>query len=67
VNFAGSDGMTPLMVAASAGHADVVGYLIENGADVKRKNKKGQTAVDLAKKKGNKAIVKLLTKKPGAK
>jgi len=59
-------GMTPLMVAASQGHADMAIRLINNGADVNAKNKAGQTALDLAREGNHYEIVELL-RKHGAK
>lgn len=44
----GEDGFTPLMTAAEAGHADVVGLLLEAGADVNSHNRYKQTALGYA-------------------
>jgi len=38
-------GMTPLTCAAQRGHYDVVQWLLENGADVKMKDKNGHTPI----------------------
>ena len=41
------DGITPLMIAASCGHSDIVNTLIQAGADVKKTNDEGKTALDI--------------------
>lgn len=46
-----NDGYTALMWAASKGHEDMVNLLLEAGADPKLKNKRGETAGDLARKR----------------
>ena len=40
-------GITPLMIAASCGHDDIVNTLIQAGADVNKTNDKGKTALDI--------------------
>ena len=40
-------GITPLMIAASCGHIDIVDTLIQAGADVNKTNDKGKTALDI--------------------
>jgi cytohesin len=55
---------TPLHLAALNGRLDVVQLLIEKGAEINPKTKKGQTPLDLARKK---AIKELLQKKGGKK
>ena len=40
-------GITPLMIAASCGHIDIVDRLIQAGADVNKTNDKGKTALDI--------------------
>ena len=40
-------GMTPLMIAASCGHIDIVDTLIQAGADVNKTNDEGKTALDI--------------------
>ncbi|MFM0593977.1 ankyrin repeat domain-containing protein [Paraburkholderia dilworthii] len=49
----GEGGITPLMLAARRGHADIVGYLIANGMDIHAEmpNQSGDpvTALDLAR------------------
>ncbi|CAN0896173.1 Ank3 [Linum grandiflorum] len=42
------DGFTPLMVAAAGGHIDAFRLLLQAGADVKLRNKRGETAMNLA-------------------
>jgi ankyrin repeat protein len=57
-----SNGGTPtaLMYACQNNQKDIVDLLINNGADVERKNKEGKTALDIAQASGNKDIVKLI-------
>lgn len=52
---------TPLHIAASKGDIDIVKLLIDNGADVKLENSKGETALHIAQQKGKQEIVELLT------
>lgn len=42
------DSRTPLHWAASAGHVDVVTYLLENGADVDKVDDSGWSALHVA-------------------
>lgn len=51
---------TPLMYAANKGHQLLCQWLIKNGADCKLTNKDGQTALDLAQKKGYYRAVNVL-------
>ena len=46
-------GVTPLMLAAAGGHADVVRCLIERGADPSHRNRSNETALDLAVASGH--------------
>ncbi|WP_063788500.1 ankyrin repeat domain-containing protein [Streptomyces chattanoogensis] len=46
---AGSPGRTPLMAAAEFGAADIVRSLLRHGADVRRTDGQGRTALDLAR------------------
>ena len=39
---------TPLHVAASLGHVDMVSYLVERGSDIRAVNARGATPADLA-------------------
>jgi hypothetical protein len=57
---------TPLMGAAWGGHGDTVVALLHHHADVNHKNRKGETALQLAKEQGHPDIVRLL-KAAGAK
>ena len=58
-------GTTPLHAAARSGHLLVAGLLIEKGAEVNAKDKKGRTPLKLALEGGKKKVVALL-KKHGA-
>ncbi|KAJ6237966.1 ankyrin repeat [Anaeramoeba flamelloides] len=53
---------TPLIIASNNGHFQVVKYLVEKGANPDLRNNLGETALDLAKKKGHFLIVKILKK-----
>ena len=57
-------GRTPLMLAASSDllPVDTVEMLIHRGADINGKGPAGETALDLAKRNGNTAVVDLLVK-----
>ena len=54
------DGATPLHYAAANGHLEVVKYLVEKGADVKRANENGLTAEEWARQKGHLDVVEYL-------
>src|SRR6266513_1232095 len=57
-------GKTVLMSAADWGHLDTVRALLEQGADVDAKDKKGDTALRLAEKYKYSSIVALLRRAP---
>ena len=61
VNQQDYDGMTALMLAAQAGHIEAVKTLIFFNTFKLLKNKKGKTALDLARSKNHSEIVKLLS------
>jgi ankyrin repeat protein len=50
VNSVDEDGETPLMYAVRPHAADKVQILLGHGADIRARNKKGQTALDIANK-----------------
>lgn len=54
-------GITPLMMAATGGHAEAVRLLLKCGADRTLTDDKGQTAKDVAVKNGNDQLLELLT------
>ena len=59
------DNNTALMVAAYKGHFKVVEFLVDNGADVNARDKRGRTPLTLALENGYTDVVKYL-KKHGA-
>ena len=67
VNIQNKYGDTALMIATISYEARIAKQLIEKGADVNFKNYRGETdldgetALDIAKKRGNQEIVELLT------
>ena len=56
-------GVTPLMVAAYNGNADLAKFLVDKGADVNAKTKRGSTPLMAAVQSGNKEMVKFLLEK----
>ena len=54
------DGSTPLLVAAAAGHAEVVQTLLGAGADRAWVNRAGETALSLARHSGHADVLTLL-------
>jgi ankyrin repeat protein len=53
-------GITPLMMAATEGHAEAVRLLLQFGADCTLKDDEGLTAKDVAIKNGNDQLIPLL-------
>jgi ankyrin repeat protein len=53
---------TALMSAARSGHYEVVGLLVEAGADLTLQDSRGLTALDLARRFGYTKIVNFLSK-----
>lgn len=51
---------TPLMLAAFTGEKEILKELISRGADINAVNMNGEKPIDIARKKGNIEIVKLL-------
>lgn len=61
INLPAKDGKTALMIAAEKGNSDLVKTLLRNGADIFLKDKKGETALSLARKNNRSAIVHRLS------
>lgn len=61
-----SAGEPPLLVAALAGHRDMVAVLLKHGADIEIRNKGGLTALHAAAYGGNLDVVTLLVEKGAA-
>ncbi len=59
--WASTEGLTPLMLAAVWGNAEVVRILLEAGADPLLRDAGGRTARDAAESKGKSAVVSLLS------
>lgn len=55
-----SDGKTPLMYAARYNRVDIIKLLIKKGANIKARDRKGNTAVKLAKLSNAKEAIALL-------
>ena len=62
VDLPGSLRETALIKAARGRHAGVVALLIERGADIDATDASGTTALDIAKRTDQSAIVAMLTK-----
>lgn len=65
VNVQGkTEGFTPLMMASSEGHIDVVRVLLLNGAKVDTIDRDGDTASKFARENGHMEVLKLLEEQP---
>src|SRR5690606_8367832 len=53
VNAPSPDGTSPLMMAAYAGNEDIVGALLDAGADPTARNLRGEDAADWARRKSH--------------
>jgi ankyrin repeat protein len=53
------------MVAAANGHEEIVGFLLDHGADARAKSKTGVTALTLAVAKGHQSVADLLKRRGG--
>ncbi|XP_072958516.1 uncharacterized protein [Typha angustifolia] len=56
INEQDESGFSPVMIAAKEGHVDAFRYLVFAGADVKLKNKRGETAVTLSELNKNRDL-----------
>ncbi len=66
INMETPEGQTPLFIAVTNQHQQIVEYLITNGADVNLKTKHGYTPLLRAAEKGNVSIVEYLLSKGAA-
>jgi ankyrin repeat protein len=60
VNAINEKGETPLIIASSEGHFDIIRILLENNADQNIKSKVGYTALNWATIRGFTHIIRLL-------
>ena len=60
INTRGKNGKTPLMVASCSGHAEMVRYLLDHGADINSRGRNWRTALMCASLKGHKEVAQLL-------
>ena len=60
VNARDQRGRTPLMLAASRGHAEICRLLLENGANISETNDTGHTALEIARNEGILEVVKVI-------
>ena len=68
-NYPGNDGETPIFVAASNGHTEIVKFLIGYGANRNAPKYNGWTPMHIAARNGHTEIVKILigcTENPNA-
>jgi len=63
INQANNNGDTPLLDAAYLGKVENLKYLLQHGADLTTKNKRGKTALHLAEEKGHEEAIQLLRSK----
>jgi len=63
VNAANDSGLTALHQAAQEGHANIVKYLLDNGADIELTDDDGDTARELAENNDHDDVVELLENK----
>jgi quinoprotein dehydrogenase-associated probable ABC transporter substrate-binding protein len=60
VNLADADGVTALMIAAARDNSQMIGLLIQSGADPRLKSAAGQTARDIAVENDNLGAIRIL-------
>jgi uncharacterized protein len=60
INARGRNGKTALMVASCSGHAEMVRYLLDHGADINSRGRNSRTALMCASLKGHKDVAQLL-------
>lgn len=60
INTRNSDGMTPLMAAASTGNLQIIRLLLEKGADPALLNRLGESAAQVALRHGQQEVASIL-------
>lgn len=60
INTRNTEGITPLMAAASIGNPDIIQMLLAKGGDVNATNSQGETAYDIAMRSGHEYEAALL-------
>lgn len=61
INVRGSEGMTPLMAAATVGNTDILALLLDHGADPSMQSAQGETAMDIAQRYGHQGFAERLS------
>lgn len=61
INFDGGAGNYPIMFAVQSGNADIVRYLLDNGADYRVKDSYGVKVIDFARAGRNEEVRELIT------
>jgi ankyrin repeat protein len=65
VNARNGGGVTALMIAAANSRADMVELLVRAGANVKAQTERGETALSIARSKGDEKVIRLLDEAAG--
>jgi hypothetical protein len=63
INAQSTEGITALMLAVAEDRPGLVCQLLASGAHVELKNRSGETALDLAKRRNNESIIRMLLEK----
>ena len=60
IDYANTDGLTPLMIAVHFGYLDLVEELLSAGADLHKTDNSGMTALGIAQTKDHTQVITLL-------